>query len=356
MHVYQTRSTNAQVIADAQRRIKICMDALRDTSKVWIVAKMVSTLFESIIGNKEREERLKTSIRRQQRAQTKAAMQAQSDRLTEPIKRKFDEMDITSVNTTTGPPVSFERSRPQTPAPGASPMHSNTTPGRIQQMDYLSKPINPFAPAHSMPGSPPADLFLVTRSSPNLNQNWENFQPHQLFPEDSGMSMNAPTNYAMGDASLSPQTIHQQLSSYMGQQHQGLRPPGSMHGRSSSTPIITKTTADRVLEAYDPNTGYPSHPHPPPHPHPHSHASMNILPTGYSLGSQQGQQQQASGSPLMQGQSQSAAQQQGTPYPWSGANGFADIDPMTGSSPEDSWSTSSQQGLNVPAGLNVEDW
>ena len=34
------------------------MTALKEVSKVWLVAKMVHTLFESILGNKALEERL----------------------------------------------------------------------------------------------------------------------------------------------------------------------------------------------------------------------------------------------------------------------------------------------------------
>src|SRR5579862_1979551 len=58
MHVYQMRSNTPSVVAATQQRMKICMNALKEVSKVWLVAKMVHTLFESILGNKILEERL----------------------------------------------------------------------------------------------------------------------------------------------------------------------------------------------------------------------------------------------------------------------------------------------------------
>jgi hypothetical protein len=61
MHVYQGRSTDPVVVADSKERMRKCMDALKEVSKVWIVAKMVHALFESILGNKALEERLQKS-------------------------------------------------------------------------------------------------------------------------------------------------------------------------------------------------------------------------------------------------------------------------------------------------------
>ncbi|KAK6399523.1 Transcriptional activator of fatty acid utilization, partial [Oleoguttula sp. CCFEE 5521] len=58
MHVYQMRSSNQSIVSLTQQRTTTCMNALKDVSKVWLVAKMVHTLFESILGNKMLEERL----------------------------------------------------------------------------------------------------------------------------------------------------------------------------------------------------------------------------------------------------------------------------------------------------------
>ncbi|KAI5795457.1 fungal-specific transcription factor domain-containing protein [Peziza echinospora] len=208
MHVYQMRSTNPQVVSDTQKRMKKCMHALKEISKVWIVARMVYTLFESIIGNKALEERLqKTTNRRHHRkGQINAAVAAQhaDHRLTDPVKRKFDEMDIGGMPNAPVQNLSYERSRPQTPAPtpamnmGAPNMNSqqrngDTTMGGHGPMKPNTRPPTPFQILSIPPTPNPPDLFLVTRSSPPISQSlWENFQPHQLFPEDSGMNQFSP--------------------------------------------------------------------------------------------------------------------------------------------------------------------
>lgn len=204
MHVYQMRSSVPSVVAACQERMTICMQALKDVSKVWLVAKMVHTLFESILGNKHLEERLqKAPGKRHQknRPSEPDPNPAANHRKTEPPKRKFDDMDIGLPNGNPTPPVSYERSRPQTPA--ATPSREmNTMPGPPGGMGSLpqmspnlpkgqegahnigtSRANTPFNPSFSLPATPP-DLFLVTRNSPNLSPTlWENFQPDQLFPD-----------------------------------------------------------------------------------------------------------------------------------------------------------------------------
>ncbi|KAI5303802.1 Transcriptional activator of fatty acid utilization [Ascosphaera pollenicola] len=58
MHVYQMRSSDPQTVSACHEKISICMRALRDVSHAWLVAKMVHTLFESILGNKAMEEKM----------------------------------------------------------------------------------------------------------------------------------------------------------------------------------------------------------------------------------------------------------------------------------------------------------
>ena len=100
MHVYQMRSSNQSIVSATQHRIAICMTALKDVSKVWLVAKMVHTLFESILGNKVLEERLqKAAGRRHQKnkpngyggIKTKDPTPTESSSDTH--KRKFEEME-----------------------------------------------------------------------------------------------------------------------------------------------------------------------------------------------------------------------------------------------------------------------
>lgn len=212
MHVYQMRSPVPSVVAACQARIGICMQALKDVSKVWLVAKMVHTLFESILGNKVLEERLQKAPGK--RHQKHRQDNAPAIRKPDPPKRKFDDMDIGVPNGGPTPPVSYERSRPQTPAatpsrelghPPAQPslgslqLSPNAQAQRGPQDPFSgpgnsrgnTRPTSPFNPTFSVPASPP-DLFLVTRNSPNISPSlWENFQPDQLFP-DNVFSMASP--------------------------------------------------------------------------------------------------------------------------------------------------------------------
>ncbi|KAJ9606910.1 Transcriptional activator of fatty acid utilization [Cladophialophora chaetospira] len=262
MHVYQMRSSVPSVVAASQERINVCMNALKEVSKVWLVAKMVHTLFESILGNKVLEERL-------QKATGKKAQRSKNNRGQEqghangnaniippvapsipgppanPTKRKYDEIDLAFNVGPPAPQMSYERSRPQTPA---------VTPSRElpqqqqqqQQHNYLGSPPlaneqylptsrsrgasrlpsrgptranSPFN-GYSIPATPP-DLFLVTRDSPNISQQlWENFQPDQLFPDGTigdvtGFSTSPIMNHA----------VDPQLQQMQGH-HTGMTPGG----------------------------------------------------------------------------------------------------------------------------------
>lgn len=217
MHVYQMRSSVPSVVSASQERIGVCMTALKDVSKVWLVAKMVHTLFESILGNKVLEERLQKAAGK--RAQ-KSGKMIQGNQGNNPTgrnqvtgKRKYEEIDLSFSNGPPAPQVSYERSRPATPSVTPSrdlgPQSSNlgrmsSPPMRHQSEHYLptgvsrdpsrnqsrgnTRPASPFN-AYSIPATPP-DLFLVTRNSPPISQSlWENFQPDQLFPDGTSVPM-----------------------------------------------------------------------------------------------------------------------------------------------------------------------
>ncbi|KAF2091455.1 cutinase transcription factor 1 alpha [Saccharata proteae CBS 121410] len=215
MHVYQMRSSNKSVVQATESRLHICMQALKDVSKVWLVAKMVHTLFESILGNKVLEERLqKAAGKRHQKNRPSVPGLLQGQQPLQPLphkpkdealKRKFDDMDINFSNGPPAPQVSYERSRPQTPAvtpsrelqpPPQIPSISATSPdmGRQNRDAFMgpsrsgTRPGSPFNQNFSYPGTPP-ELFLVTRETPSLSQDlWQNFQPDQLFPADTNIS------------------------------------------------------------------------------------------------------------------------------------------------------------------------
>lgn len=182
------------------------MDALKEVSRVWLVAKMVYTLFESILGNKSLEERLQKAAgkRHKKISQSLNQLNPHGRREEQPNKRKYDDMSLDFNINGPVPQESYERSRPQTPARDVGGSSSMAAPqisspnarqstdmfmgGSISSSRPQTRPPTPFNPSFSVPATPP-DLYLVTRNSPNLSQSiWENFQPDQLFPV-SGLSI-----------------------------------------------------------------------------------------------------------------------------------------------------------------------
>lgn len=322
MHVYQMRSSVPSVVATSQERINICMQALKDVSKVWLVAKMVHTLFESILGNKALEERLqKAAGKRHQRMR-----QPQAPKRTDPPKRKFDDIDMSMPGGPPAPQVSYERSRPQTPAatpsiPPASlatpataglPHHSpaNAQQQRVSNDAFLgtgsagggTRPGTPFNPSFSIPATPP-DLFLVTRNSPNLSQSiWENFQPDQLFPDGTNMSY---PGFSPSSANVDPQLSmpHMQGSGMPSMGVSSQQPMGSRNARGDhESPTMM-------------HSGIPG-------------MQGGMMPSGMGMQNQGWPMQPMDGNLAMDAQSQ-----------------------------DDNWSNSSRSGGPVvPPTLNVEDW
>lgn len=307
------------------------MQALKDVSKVWLVAKMVHTLFESILGNKVLEERLqKAAGRRHQRVRPEG-QQHQTPHLRRhdaPPKRKFDDMDIGLPNGGPTPPVSYERSRPQTPA--ATPSKDELAPPPLPSGGHQgspgapresmgtgmsrgnTRPTTPFNGQFSLPATPP-DLFLVTRTSPNLSPSlWENFQPEQLFPDGTAIfsELSSPQNSAV-DPQLQMQTHLQNQS--MQQRHMmmnnpQMQPRGGMSGTQGSPEMLS------------------------------------AMPTGVDI---QGSQQQ----PQMFGME---SQQQ--TWPMQGLDPPLSTAGLDNGSQDDNWSNSSRSGPTAPTTLNVEDW
>ncbi|KAI8630583.1 fungal-specific transcription factor domain-containing protein [Xylariaceae sp. FL1651] len=309
MHVYQMRSPVPSIQRVTHDRIRTCMDALKEVSKVWLVGKMVYTLFESILGNKVLEERLqKAAGKRHKKAQQTFAQLDQHQRQQEAAKRKYDEMAIDFSVTTPTHQESYERSRPQTPRnepmPNQAAMGPPLTSPSTKPSDAFmggtnsrpqTRPATPFNPSFSVPTTPP-DLYLVTRNSPNISQSlWENFQPDQLFPESSIIPM----------PQMSPPQNQQNLDpNIMSQMQAGM-----------SSPVSSQTNQFQGLGSQRPTSGSPLQ------------ANTFLQP---GLGGFQGQNS--------------------TLWPGGDVNAMQD-----GHSPSDSWSTGSQ-GQPVPATLNVEDW
>jgi hypothetical protein len=246
MHVYQMRSSVPSVVQATQERMRVCMSALKDVSRVWLVAKMVYTLFESILGNKVLEERLQKAPGKRHKKMAQGVTQGidQVKREDAAGKRKYDDMALDfSVNNAPAPQESYERSRPQSPShPHPRDLPQNMTampappissPNSRQNQDTFmggtnsrphTRPPTPFNPSFSVPATPP-DLYLVTRNSPNLSQSiWENFQPDQLFPEGST---------SMQQNQFSPPQVHHNLDPNLIAQNMM---PQQMQNQSSQLP------------------------------------------------------------------------------------------------------------------------
>lgn len=299
MHVYQMRSPVPSIQQVTQDRMRSCMQAMKEVSRVWLVGKMVYTLFESIIGNKNLEERLqKAGGKRHRKIQQSMAQLEQMNRQ-DASKRKYDDMAIDFMSNTPTPQESYERSRPQTPSAtkaestGNVNQRSSAASPNVRQTGAdtfmggtnsrpQTRPATPFNPSFSVPATPP-DLYLVTRNSPNLSQSlWENFQPDQLFPESSSMPAFPNLSPPQTHQGLDQSAINQVPGSGMGvgmqaNQYRGSAPAGSIMQMSGFQ------------------------------------GQSNLWQAGFDGGLQDGQ------------------------------------------SP-DSWGTSSAQGQPAPATLNVEDW
>ncbi|KAH9868897.1 Cutinase transcription factor 1 alpha [Plenodomus biglobosus] len=247
MHVYQMKSSNKSIVSATEQRLQICLDALKEVSKVWLVAKMVHTLFESILGNKHLEERLqKAAGRNHKKNKVPSAPPPPPRPAQEAPKRKFDDMDL-GFPATNGPPapqVSYERSRPQTPAvtpsrempPQQMPQMTAGSPQMNRQNHDAfmgpsrsgTRPTTPFNPSYSYPGTPP-DLFLVTRDTPNISQEvWQNFQPDHLFPADTQVAFPVQAHSLVDPALSQPQnmTMHQHSQQQAGPQPMQNGPSG----------------------------------------------------------------------------------------------------------------------------------
>lgn len=327
MHVYQLRSPVPTIQQVTHDRLRTCMNALKEISHVWLVGKMVHTLFESILGNKGMEEKLqKASGKRHQKAQ-RSLSQLEQNRAVDATKRKFTDMTMGyHVSTTPTPQESLERSGPQSPnlkaEPNAMPPPTSTAAEAPQQNTDTfmggtsrpqTRPTTPFNPSFSMPGTPP-DLYLVTRNSPNLSQAmWENFQPDQLFPESS---LDPFPQLSPGQQNVDPNLVTQM-------------PPGT------AMP-----------------TGVPG-----------SMGEGNEHFQQQQQQQQQEQQQQDAGKDIFD--SSPARQKNNLFHPVMAGYGVQmgnlwqtnfDTAMQEGQSPSDSWSTGSGAGQPIPTALNVEDW
>lgn len=243
-------------------------------------------------------------------------------------KRNFDDMEFGYASGQPAPQMSYERSRPQSPAnpqsrePSATdhqqqiPQVSATSPPVRQSTDAFmgtsrtnTRPTTPFN-TYSYPGTPP-DLFLHTRQSPNISQDlWQNYQPDQLFPPDAAMFPIGSPNQTMVDpalrdtASAAPQPF--------------TTPSANMQ----PSPIPPQQQSQNLQQQQIPQAH---------------------LAAANGLQALQQQQPQYQHDPQTWAQLQAMQQQQQQHHPQQNR-------------PEDTWSNSSNSGPIVPTTLNVGDW
>ncbi|KAF4446479.1 cutinase transcription factor 1 alpha [Fusarium austroafricanum] len=306
MHVYQMKSPVPSIQQVTQDRLRSCMSAMKEISRVWLVGKMVYALFESIMGNKVLEERLQRAEGKRHRnlRQSLSHLEQQQNRQAEAPKRKYDDMAIDFGTNTPQPQESYERSRPQTPSavkvesgssmqpppvtsPNARQSAADTFMGGTNSRPQ-TRPATPFNPSFSVPPTPP-DLYLVTRNSPNLSQSlWENFQPDQLFPDSAAMP---------AFPNLSPTQTHSNLD------HSAMGPVPPSNGQSGQS---------GQSGMHIPQAGQ------------YQHRGNGMTPQGFQSHSNMWQ---------------------------------PNLDPnLPEEQSPDSWSTASGPGQAVPTTLNVEDW
>ena len=347
MHVYQMRSSNPQVVEATQQRLTVCMNALKDISKVWLVAKMVHTLFESILGNKHLEERLqKAAGKRHAKSKSRASLaktQFKVERESQPPKRKFDDLEM-SMGYSGGPPaaqMSYERSRPVSPVANATPSRETSQQQQLPQISTSSPPVRlshdafmgdsrsgtrqttPFN-TYSYPGTPP-DLFLHTRNTPNISSDlWQNYQPDQLFPPDAAVfDISSPQQQMVDPALRTPQHYAPQAPMQAPSMQAHVHSPPGMQG------------------------------------HGHSHHS-DTMQAANGLQAMQYSHNPAAWAQLQAMEQQQAAQQRHRLNANANANANANTNfgemGADGHGADDTWSNSSNSGPIVPTTLNVGDW
>lgn len=330
MHIYQLRSSNAAIVSATEQRMDTCMEALKEVSKVWLVAKMVHTLFESIVGNKTLEERLQKAAGRKhvKPKQHKQQPRAQGNGTDAGTKRKYEEVDEPFGNGTPSAQMSYERSRPQTPSgprengnqqtPTMAPpqqQQQHTSPNMPRNDAFMGNSRNvtrqttPFNPGgQSYPSTPP-DLYLVTRNSPSISHDiWNNFEPTQLFPDNTNLTM----------PNLSPSQQHSFIDSAM--------TGNSVPNNGAGNPIQQAASMSQ--------TQFAMHPHP-----------------GQMQQSSDGQPPGSAGTMMPQAQHQDAAQ-------WAQLHAMNHGQgQVPQSSAQDETMSNSSSGQPIaPTTLNVEDW
>ncbi|KAK9248777.1 fungal-specific transcription factor domain-containing protein [Lipomyces tetrasporus] len=184
MFVYQTKSQSQQVVESAQQAMKVCMDALQEVGKSWMVGRMILRLFEKINENKQMKDRIFRAVnprphgqlsrqssaggmpvvkqRPLQMPQPNYPLSSNCSPSLSPCTSKQQHVDIPysvpAAPSAPVPPVSYERTSPlpSTPvmSPSSNPQQSH--PATLQQPAAVSTiPVQSSAPVARRMAAPP---------------------------------------------------------------------------------------------------------------------------------------------------------------------------------------------------------
>jgi hypothetical protein len=215
MHIYEMRSSVQTTVSASRERIDMGMDALKAASKVWLVAKMLHTMFECLLRDNVLEEGLQKAGNRQDQT-TRNAIPADETEIQLVLhqaigKRKYDQLKISFSQSPQLSLLPYRRSRPETPLvnpcldSASKPSNLGATlpvPVRNMSDHFLSTSL-PRSPScgPSLSGigqisrlngytisAISANLSFVTPNSPPSSQFfWESFQPNPLLPDQTGI-------------------------------------------------------------------------------------------------------------------------------------------------------------------------
>ncbi|KAG5358183.1 Cutinase transcription factor 1 alpha [Yarrowia sp. B02] len=228
MLVYQTESKSPSVVESANRSLDVCMKALEECGKTWVVARMVLKLFKHMNESQPIRNHMAKTIRRHARGVSK----------TDPPQQKMPQAQHQAPPQHQAPQHHAQHQQQQQP-PQQQQQHVrpqqqqqqqhtqphapqperkfNNHPFEQQQQqqpqegeEYLGErpATNPGTPFNgtlpSKPGTPHPDFYFVTNTPPASNTFFESFQPMQLFPDVTGDMSNLQSQLQEPAASALP--------------------------------------------------------------------------------------------------------------------------------------------------------
>ena len=264
MHVYQIRSNAFSVPEETPDRMRVCMNALKDISRVWRIAKVVDILFESILDEglekRPREIPDKRRMRRTKRNNQEASQIERQDA----YDGQYDYMAIgCTVSNESAPTKSLKRTPSENPiaTPSGELLHNSrsiaapliSSPNLERSQTIFTGSVRPglqgtldtpFNPSLSTQAKP-VDLYPVTSDSGSLSQFIrEVSQPDQILPEGEAVRRKPqlPPSQSIQNPDLTSSQQNQR-------NHQVYQTPRWMGGYgSNSSPAQNRTLMPNALD------------------------------------------------------------------------------------------------------------